>query len=273
MRTLILSLCIYLFTSISAHAHMMLSYTHETVYQKPTDIEIKLVLTHPITAGTVLDLKKINQFYALHGCLDADVKKIDFSNMLKEITWKNPNNNNGKAFSAKISKQDLQEYGDYVFCIIPDSYYDKDADAYLQQITKLIINIGTVHGNFHAPCNLPCEIIPLCKPYALWVGNIFTGRVLSNGKPVANAEIEVTYLNHQINMSKNTMLRKNRINYPNDCLQIQTIYTDAQGYFSYGLPKSGWWGFTALNVGPETKYEGKDLSQDAVIWVQVNDIY
>ena len=48
--------------------------------------------------------------------------------------------------------------------------------------------------------------------------------------------------------------------------------TDANGVFTYALPKAGWWGFAALGVGPDTKHDGKPLSQDAVIWVQAVDM-
>jgi len=34
------------------------------------------------------------------------------------------------------------------------------------------------------------------------------------------------------------------------------------------MPKAGWWGFAALGAGPDKEFEGRELSQDAVIWVQ-----
>jgi cobalt/nickel transport protein len=38
------------------------------------------------------------------------------------------------------------------------------------------------------------------------------------------------------------------------------------------MPKAGWWGFAAVGAGGEMEYEGKDLSLDAVIWVQTVDM-
>ncbi|WP_278976371.1 hypothetical protein [Oligella urethralis] len=46
------------------------------------------------------------------------------------------------------------------------------------------------------------------------------------------------------------------------------LKADSQGVFNFAIPKAGWWGFAALGVGPDDSYEGKELSQDAVIWVQ-----
>ena len=268
----ILCVLVFIFSFvINAHAHMMLAYTPETFLEKAQDIEMRLMLTNPTNLPQVLPLQGINDFYVLHQCLNSEIKKIDLKSKLKEVMFKHADKNH-KAFAATIAKAELAELGDYVFCVIPDYYYDNAADAYLQQITKVILNVGEVPGNFHAPANLPCEIVPLCKPYALWKGNVFTGRVLSQGKPVPHAEIEVVYLNQQLNVGKNIIVRKNRVNYPYNMLKTQTIYADVQGYFSYGLPLAGWWGFAALNVGPEEKHEGKDLSQDAVIWVQAYNI-
>ena len=51
-----------------------------------------------------------------------------------------------------------------------------------------------------------------------------------------------------------------------------TIKADANGTFTYAVPKAGWWGFCALGVGPDDKYKGKENSQDAVIWVKAVDM-
>ena len=48
--------------------------------------------------------------------------------------------------------------------------------------------------------------------------------------------------------------------------------SDANGYFTFGVPKAGYWGFAALGSGPETEHEGKELSQDAVIWIRAWDL-
>jgi cobalt/nickel transport protein len=48
--------------------------------------------------------------------------------------------------------------------------------------------------------------------------------------------------------------------------------TDANGVFTFGIPKAGFWGFAALGSGPDTEHEGKELSQDAVIWIRATDL-
>ena len=48
--------------------------------------------------------------------------------------------------------------------------------------------------------------------------------------------------------------------------------TDANGYFTFGIPKAGFWGFAALGSGPDKEFQGKELSQDAVLWVRAYDV-
>ena len=59
---------------------------------------------------------------------------------------------------------------------------------------------------------------------------------------------------------------------PSDAFVTMTIFADSTGTFTFGLPRAGFWGFCALGVGPDTEHEGKELSQDAVIWVRAYDM-
>ena len=79
-------------------------------------------------------------------------------------------------------------------------------------------------------------------------------------------------MSHAPKQKKNALSPKSSVNYPNGVMVTQAIMTDANGVFTFGLPKAGWWGFAALGVGPDKKHDGKELSQDAVIWVQAVDM-
>jgi cobalt/nickel transport protein len=59
---------------------------------------------------------------------------------------------------------------------------------------------------------------------------------------------------------------------PQDAFVTMTIKANVNGEFSFGIPRAGWWGFCALGAGPDKEYKGKELSQDAVIWVQARDM-
>lgn len=59
---------------------------------------------------------------------------------------------------------------------------------------------------------------------------------------------------------------------PQASFKSMSTYSDAQGIVTIGLPRAGWWGIAALNIGTTKTYKGKPLSQDAVLWVQARDM-
>ncbi len=255
----------------SAFAHFMVVYTPEIALDKGTDLDMRILFSHPAEAGHMMDMGGVEEFYVLSQRGDSKVKKTDLKGYLKEITWKNPHSE-AAAFSAVIPKKVVRSMGDYVFVMKPGYYFEKEEGLYMQQITKLILNVGGIPGNWAEPVGLPCEIVPLIKPYGMWTGNVFKGQVLSNGKPVAGAEVEVEYMSHMPNLKTNSMPAKSSVEYPHDAFVTQTIFSDADGYITFGIPKAGWWGFAALGVGPDTEYKGKELGQDAVLWIKAEDM-
>ena len=244
-------------------AHFQMIYTPEAAYDKGQEIPIKLVFTHPFEAGHTMNMGQPRQFYVVH-----KGKKKDLINTLKPIEWTSLTNK-GKAFETSYKTRGV---GDWVFVLVPEPYFESEEDSYIQQITKLVINAAGVPTDWNAELGLPAEIIPLDKPYALWTGNVFRGVVKSNGKPVPFADVEVEYLNHLPLMDKNAFAKKASVKAPQDSFVTMTIKTDANGVFTFGIPKAGWWGFCALGVGPDDKYKGKENSQDAVIWVKAVDM-
>lgn len=257
--------------ALPASAHFMMLYTPEIALEKGQDLDMRIVFTHPAEAGHMMDMGGVQEFYALSQRGDGKAKKIDLKSYLKEITWSNPHSK-APAFSAMIPKKAVRSMGDYVFVMKPGYYFEKEEGIYMQQITKMIMNVGGIPGNWAEPVGLPCEIVPLIKPYGVWTGNVFKAQVLSGGKPVAGAEVEVEYMSHMPNLKNNSLPEKSSVDYPHDAFITQTIFSDADGYITFGIPKSGWWGFAALGVGPDTEHDGKELSQDAVIWIQAKDM-
>lgn len=255
-----------------ANAHFMMVNSDANYLPKAEALDMRIAFTHPAEAGHMMNMGGINEFYTLTKKGDNAPVKTDMKKYLKEITWTNPESS-APAYAVSIPRKELRSMGDYMFVMTPGYYLEKEEDCYMQQITKFIVNVGGVPTLWNEPADLPCEIVPMGKPYAQWVGNVFQGVVMSKGKPVANAEIEVEYMAHQPNFKTNSMPAKSSLDYQdNAALVTQTIIADANGVFSYALPKAGWWGFAALGVGPDKEYKGKELSQDAVIWVKATEV-
>jgi cobalt/nickel transport protein len=246
-----------------AFAHFQMIYTPEAAMEKGSTIDMKLVFTHPFEAGHTMDMGTPESFTVLH-----KEKTKDLSSTLKPVTWQSLTNS-GQAYETSYK---LRGMGDWIFSLTPAPYYEASEDVYIQQITKTVINVGGSPTDWDAEVGLPAEIVPLDKPYAIWTGSTFRGIVTSNGKPVPFAEIEVEYMNHEPMMASNRFAKEAKAQAPQDSFITMGIKTNAFGEFSFGIPKAGWWGFCALGVGPEKEYKGKELSQDAVIWINAQDM-
>ena len=95
--------------------------------------------------------------------------------------------------------------------------------------------------------------------------------MLLDGKPVPGAEVEVEYMSHEPNLKKNGLSAKSSVKYPNGVMVTQAIMTDANGVFTFGIPKAGWWGFAALtDADYKLKEAGaeKDVELGAVLWTE-----
>ncbi len=244
-------------------AHFQMLYTPECALSKSKKIDFKLVFTHPFEAGHTMDMGTPERFFVVH-----KEKRTNLLDKLKPITWKSLTNQ-GKAY--ELTDYRLKGMGDFVFCLVPAPYLEGSEDIYIQQFTKMIVNVAGAPTDWDAEIGLPAEIVPLAKPYAQWTGNVFQGVVKSAGEPVPFAEIEVEYMNHEPNMTKNQFATEAKVVAPQDSFVTLGIKADANGTFTFAMPKAGWWGFCALGVGPDTEHQGKELSQDAVIWVKTVD--
>ncbi len=245
--------------SVPALAHFQMMYTPNTALEKGKTVELRHVFTHPFADEHTMDMAGVEEFYSI----TAKKGKKDLKNTLKPITWKGKHNS-GKAFASKYKARNM---GDHVLVMVPKPYYEKGEDIYIQQITKSVINVAGTPNGWDADLKLKAEIVPLTKPYSIWEHGSFTGVVKSNGKPVPYAELEVEYINNTPDI-KNNKMGKNRYKAPQDSFVTMGIKANKDGEFTFSIPKAGFWGFCALGVGSDKEYKGKELSQDAVIWIE-----
>lgn len=243
-----------------ASAHFQLSYTEKAIIDRPGDVPVKLIFWHPFENGHVMDMDAPLEFYAVHRG-----EKIDLMGTLTRTTFRGATNQ-AVAYDASVP---VKRAGDYVLVTVPTPYYEGSEDIYIQQITKAYLNRNTLPTDWTDPQGLKTEIVPMNKPYNVLAGSTFTGRVLSNGQPVAGAEIEIEYMAAEPDMATNSPKPATAGPMPGGAV---VALSDADGYFTFGVPRAGCWGFAALGVGPDTEYQGKPLSQDAVLWIRAFDI-
>lgn len=244
----------------TAHAHFLLVYTPEVMLDKPADVDLKLVFGHPMENGHTMDIGQPEAF-----SVTFKGEKTDLTDTLKPISWKGAHNE-AQAYEASYK---VRRNGDYIFTVVPEPYMEVSEDIYIQQITKAYVNKGGLPTGWNEPLGLPTEIVPLNKPYQVFAGSTFTGQLLTDGMPASGVECEIEYINTDIDMDANAFSQKNRGPVPDTAI---VAITDSNGMFTFGIPRPGVWGFACLGSGPDKEHNGKELSQDAVLWVNATEL-
>ncbi|MEQ8393307.1 MAG: DUF4198 domain-containing protein [Thalassospira sp.] len=258
-RLAVASACL-LMTSLPVQAHFQLVYTPEVNVTKPGDQPVKLIFWHPFENGHVMDMGEPLEFYAVHRG-----EKIDLKSTLSPITFTG-SENSAAAYDGTLT---LKRSGDYVMVVVPAPYYEESEDLYIQQLTKSYVNRNEIPTDWMESQGLKTEILPLNRPTNIVAGSTFTGRVLSEGKPAAGIEVEIEFMAAEPDMAINSPKASTVSPMPGGAI---VAISDENGYFTFGIPKAGFWGFAALGSGPDTEFQGKELSQDAVLWVRAYDV-
>lgn len=259
--------------SLAAQAHFVVLYTPQTALLRGADLPFHLVFTHVFNGGPTMPMEKPEKFYYVKRQVRHEMsQETDLLPYLEPIDWQAGDGKSVQAWKANIPRDVVRSLGDYQLVVEPKPYFEEEEGLYIQQFTKVMLNVGGVPGNWAETLGLPAEIEALNKPYANWTGAVFRGIVLSDGIPVPYTQVEVEYLNHPLDVEQNKFQDAALIEAPHPALGAQVLLTNEFGEFSFAMPKAGWWGFAALSVGPEVEYEGMPLSQDAILWVQATDL-
>lgn len=246
-------LCIFLiiFCATVCVAHFGMIIPSNDVVGKDDNKEIGLLLqfTHPFEGGPQMQLDKPEKFGVVSG--DKVTSLLDTLNEKKidgKSTWES---------TYRITRP-----ADYIFFMVPKPYWEPAEDKFIVHVTKVIVDALGAEEGWDKPiakaADIPVEIIPLTRPYSLYAGNIFTGQVLKDGKPVGDCEVEVEFWG------------KGKTKAPTDSHVAQVVKTNETGHFSFVMPKAGWWGFSAIMEAEKPlKFEGKDKKVElgAVLWV------
>lgn len=231
----------------SAHFQELIPSTEIVDVQTGPELTLALTFTHPMEGGPVMAMGEPAAF----GVLTPDGKQ-DLGDALERLEVAGQ-----AAYQAAFR---VPGPGDYVFYIEPAPYWEPAEGVMIVHYTKTVVDAYGAEAGWDRLVGLPVEIEPLTRPYGLWAGNLFTGLVRKNGRPVPFAEVEVEWRND------------GSVTPPAAPFVTQVLKADANGVFSYAMPRAGWWGFAALIEGdaPMTNPEGKEVpvEQGALIWVR-----
>jgi len=240
-----------------AHFGMIIPSDDIVTPQDNKTITLDVKFCHPLE-GHYMEMEKPKSFGVRIGG-----ENIDLLDTLVPKKGKGPDQKEYFTFWQATYK--IRRPGDYLFYVEPKPYWEPAEDCYIVHYTKVCVNALGLEEGWDEEIGLETEIVPLTRPYGLWTGNLFTGIVKLNGKPVPYAEIEVEYYNEDGSVKP-----------PADPYITQVIKADGNGVFSYAIPRAGWWGFAALNQaswtikGPDG--EEKPVEIGAVFWVRTVDM-
>ncbi len=244
-----------------AQAHFQLLYTPDVILEQPGDIPLALVFGHPMENGHTMSMGEPEAFFVVF-----KGEKTDLKDQLTAVKWAGPGDEPADAYTATYG---IKRNGDYLFALVPAPYMEGAEDVYIQQITKTIVNKGAMPTGWNEPIGLPTEIVPLNKPYQAFAGGTFTGQLLTEGKPAPGVECEIEYINTDVDVAGHSFSKETKGPVPPTAI---VAITDDNGLFTFGIPRPGVWGFACLGSGPVNEHEGKELSQDAVLWINATEL-
>jgi len=251
----VITILLLLFTIslLPGHFQTLIPSTDICEDQTQAAISLNLTFCHPFE-GDLMHMAKPEQF----GVVIKGAKRLDLLSTLEE--------RKKDGLSTWHTSYTLNTPGDHVFFTEPEPYWEPAEETFIIHYTKVVVNGFGMELGWDAEIGLKIEIMPLTRPYGLYTGNLFQGMVLVNGTPAASTEVEVEYYND-----------KGTYTAPAGPFITQVIKTDANGVFSYAMPKAGWWGFAALSEDENTMLNPRDGKQypveiGALIWVRVVDM-
>jgi cobalt/nickel transport protein len=234
-----------------AWAHFQEIIPSADVLPEGGEVTVDLIFTHPVDGGPVMEMKRPVTVGVLAGG-----EVTDLTDRLVETAV------DGK--SAWTVRHDLTEPGAAIFYVEPQPYWEPAEGKYIVHYAKVLVDSYASGEGWDDLVGLPVEIRPLTRPTGIWTGNVFSGVVLRKGEPVPFAEVEVEFIND------------GSVKPPNDAFVTQVVRADANGTFTYAMPRAGWWGFAALLEGdaPMASPEGKavPVEEGALVWVKATDI-
>ena len=236
IATLTLGLAIF----ANAHFLTFMSNTDNVSNPKQTKVDLDISFIHPFEqTGMTMEKPEVFANNKENKLVLKEIKKLEH-----------------KAWN---SSYDIKTPGVYKFFVQPQPYFEPAEEKFISHVPKLIVSSFGLEDGWDEPLGLKYEIIPMTKPFALYAGNLFQGKVLHDGKPAANTEVEVELYNEF------------GLKAPSDAHITQVVKTDENGVFSFVMNHKGWWGFAALIEEGELKHsDGKmyPIENGALIWVK-----
>lgn len=222
---------------------------------EPEEVDILLSLMRPfLHEGVAVDMPQL--FAVLRHDAEAGAgeggavpERRDLLGDVEEIRYLDQ-----KAWGANVA---LDKPGLYQFIMEGRPWWDQARQAFLHQQAKVILPVHGVERGWHEAAGQSFEILPLTRPFGLSAPVLFSGRVVLDGKPLADAPVRMVRINADGAQAAD--------HWHEDLVGR----SNAAGEFSFVLAQPGWWCSEALAPGAPLKGpdgELKPVERAALFW-------
>ncbi len=150
--------------------------------------------------------------------------------------------------------------GDYIIYADFEALVVEEEDIAWEDHVKAIVHYKTSEG-WDQTTGQIMEIVPLTRPYGLEEGFVFTGKVLYNGTPLADAPIEIEKY-YPVGVCTEE-------NIPEEPMVTRETKSDPNGIFSFTLDEPGVWVVCASHT--VDTMEDYDLDVRGILMVPVEE--
>ncbi len=250
---LTLSLFLTALKPVYAHFQMILPSDDMVSQEENRELRFEVKFWHPYEGHGMNMIKPVQFGVMVKG------RKTNLLDTLKAVKFQDVSGKRRDGFSLKYK---MRRPGDHLFYAEPAPYWESAEGSYIIHYTKVVVNGFGLEDGWDKEVGLKTEIVPLTRPYGLYTGNVFQGIVKVDGQPVPFSEVEAEHYEPQGGHAEA------------DPMITQVVKADANGVFTYAMPKAGWWAFAALNEGESMEHDGQTVGLEigAVLWVKAHDM-
>lgn len=247
------------FTGMAAAHEFFVIPNEVKEYRAGDTVQLNALSTHYFTVGEELEPVEVNEVYAVKNGVKSG-SDLPLERNADRI-W----------YEAKYRLTDSapviivgNRKGGY-YCLFTDGGYADGTRAeaaaanpgktiatarYFAKYSKYYLNPAASDASFSVPLGHALEIIPLDNPARIRKGSTAKFRVLYNGQPLANADIQATY---------------DYYDYKTANAYAQTGKTDARGEVSFRIDQTGIWIIRASDTRRSTKPGTDEDNNNAIV--------
>lgn len=225
------------------------------------EVDILLSMMRPfLHAGVEVDMPQLFAVLRHDADLAADQggaqpERRDLLGDVEEIRYLDQ-----KAWGANVA---LDKPGLYQFIVEGRPWWDEERQTFLHQQATMTLPVHGAERGWNEATGQSFEIVPLTRPFGLIAPSLFSGRILLDGKPLADAKVRMV----RINADGATAATP----WHEDLAAV----SNAAGEFSFLLAHPGWWCCEALTPGPPLKGpdgELRPVERGALFWLFVDGV-